>query len=566
MRWWLAAIFVVIALITATLVATVSSRQADTRVRAKSEEIAVGNTVAAAFAIETSIANGTLPQDLSQVAQHRKLALFVFGVHGRLRSASRSLGISWSAIPNGRDALGSALSDHRYVSTSGETGATVVALPLRRAPGAHALVAFAPRQPAYGRSLAIFHHEVLRASLWALLVAAVAGLVAATLIAGRLRRIGAAAASIERGNFDVQLRPRFLDEVGSLGASIDRMRQRLGRSFEQLRAERDRLGRLLGQLQEGVVAVDPQAVVQFANDRASELTEMRIAPGEHLPEPWPDLSLQALTHGLFRDDAEVAEARIESGDGRALSVVGIPAGASELAVVVLTDITAHERRERAEREFVANASHELRTPVSAITSAVEALQSGAAEIPDDRDRFVELIARQATRLGRLTRSLLIMARAQTREEPVQLEPVQLRPLVDEILASSDVPEGAAVVVRCPHDLIALGQVDIAEQILFNLVGNALKHAADGALLVSARANGETVVVEVTDTGPGIPHVAAERVFDRFYAGGDSKRDGFGLGLAIVRDAVRTLGGSVEIESEPGRGTTARVTLAAVTKP
>ena len=552
-----------IAILTAALVATVSSRQADNAVRSNSEALAVGKTVSAAFAIERAIAAGTLPSKLPAIAQGRGLALYVFDARGRLLSPPESLGISWRSVPNGSDALSAALADHRFVDTSRKTGATLAALPLRRTAPARALVAYAPRPAAYGRSLAIFHREALRAALWAVLIAAIAGLLAAALIARRLRRIDAAAAAIEEGDFNVELHPRFRDEVGSLALRIDRMRRRLGESFEQLRAERDRLGRLLEQLQEGVVGVDEQLVVRVANARARESFGVRLDAG--LPEPWPDFSLRDFAQRLFRGDAAVAEARVDTDDDRALSVVGVPAGSSELAVIVLTDITEQERRERAEREFVANASHELRTPVSAITSAVEALQSGATEVPAERDLFIDLIGRQAGRLGRLTRSLLILARAQTREEPIQLEPVSLMPVLDEIVASSTVPAAVSLSVDCPADMVVLAQRDIIEQVLANLLGNALKYTPEGAVAVSARQEDETIVIEVSDSGPGISAAAEPRVFDRFYTGGNGRRQGFGLGLAIVRDAVRALGGTVEIDSKPGHGTTARVILAGVTQ-
>jgi len=313
-------------------------------------------------------------------------------------------------------------------------------------------------------------------------------------------------------------------------------------------------------MHQGVVAVDAGLDVRFANAGARALLGPALRLDERVPEPWTGLPLADFARGLFRDAATIAEARIDADGGRIISVVGVPAGASELAVIVVTDITERERRERAEREFVANASHELRTPVSAITGAVDALRSGASDVPEDRERFIELIGRQGARLGRLTRSLLVLARAQTREEPIQLEPVPIRPLLDDQIVFEDVPPAITIRVDCPSEVTALAQRDVAEQILSNLLGNALKHAGEGLVVVSARAEDETVVVEISDSGPGIE--GGDRVFDRFYAGANGRRDGFGLGLAIVREAVRALGGRIEIESESGRGTTARVTLAA----
>ena len=341
------------------------------------------------------------------------------------------------------------------------------------------------------------------------------------------------------------------------------MRQRLSDSFERLRQERDRLDLLFEQLQEGVVAVDRTLSVQFVNSSAREMLGDGLPrPGGQLPEVWADLPLGDIARTLFRRDAVVAEGRVGIEDGsRTISLVGVPAGGSDLVLLVFTDITAQERRERAEREFVANAAHELRTPVSAILGAVEALQAGAMNDTEDRAAFIDLIGRQSARLGRLMRSLLILARAESREEPVKLERVELRPLLDEIAGSLQPLPHVTLEVDCATSVAAFAQRDLAEQIVANLAGNALRYTTTGRVVLSGRRDGDTVVVEVTDTGPGIPIEIRRRILDRFSSGQEGRRDGFGLGLAIVNDAVRALGGSLEFESEPGRGTTARVTLA-----
>jgi signal transduction histidine kinase len=561
MRWWLAATFVLIAALTAVIVATVSSRHADEAVRSNSEEVAVGKTVAAAFVIQRAIAQGDLADAVGAAATRRDLALFVFAPGRRLLTSEDSHGIHWRSVPGGGAALSAALAGQRFVSTADGSDATLVALPLRRTHTAAALVAYAPRASAYGASLSIFHREVARAALWSGLIAAAAGVLAAALIARRLRRIGAAAAAIERGTLDAPLRPGFPDEVGALAVTIDHMRRRLRASFEQLSSERDRLARLLEQLQEGVVAVDDAGAVQFANAAATSwLGGAALAPGELLPEAWAGVPLRGLVRSLFRADAVIAEARATTEDDRTLSIVGIPASGSELAVIVIADITDRERRERSEREFVANASHELRTPVTAIVGAVEALRSGAREVPADRDRFIDLIDRQAGRLTRLTRSLLLLARAQTDEDGLPLEPLDVVPLLRHAAEDSEYP-GVNVAVECPSSLVALAQRDVLEQVVANLVGNALRHANGAPVHVRARAENGTAAIEVTDAGPGISQAAQRHIFERFYSGEQGRRDGFGLGLAIVRDAVRALGGHVAVESKPGAGTTVRVTLA-----
>jgi signal transduction histidine kinase len=229
---------------------------------------------------------------------------------------------------------------------------------------------------------------------------------------------------------------------------------------------------------------------------------------------------------------------------------------------VLTDVTEQERRERAEREFVANAAHELRTPLTTITGAVEMLDAGAKDVPEERDRFLDHIRAEALRLGRLTRALLVLARAQTREEAPRLSVVELRPLLEEVLGGLQPPAGVELELDCPPGLVALTERDLAGQVVSNLAANAIKHTASGSVRVAARALGRSVRLEVRDTGQGMPSAVRERVFDRFYRAGGRDEDGFGLGLAIVREAVRALGGVVDVETAPGAGTTVRVTLPA----
>jgi signal transduction histidine kinase len=562
MRWWLAAVFVAIATLTAFVIAAVSSRQADLELRENAENIALGSAISTRSAVEQALIDGNLDEQLPSIGARHNVALFVFTSKRRMLAQARLRNVRWADVPDGGDAVLTALGDRRYVATFDGGRSTLVALPLDRRSDAAVLVAYAPRPP-YGPTLAIFRHDVIQASIWAVLVAAVTGLVAATLIARRLKRIGTAAAAIEQGDFARELDPGLHDEVGELALTIDRMRVRLGEAFEQLSAERDRLERLLEQLHEGVLAVDRELRVQFANENARQLLAgVPLDKGAPLPETHGGLPLRRLATALFAEGAPVAEARSRREDGATISLVGVPASSSDLVVLVLSDITEQERRRQAEREFVTNASHELRTPVTAIVSAVEALKSGAQDVPESRERFVDLIERQALRLTRLSSSLLILARAQTRQENVQLEPVELRGLLTEIAASSVAADGVDVRVDCPKPVVAVGQRDIVEQVVSNLVGNALKHTAAGEVVLRAVQNGSKATIEVADTGPGIAPAAQSRVFDRFYTLEGNGRDGFGLGLAIARESAEAIGGTLTIESEAGRGTTARLVLPA----
>ena len=561
MRWWLSFAFALIAAVTAAVVAQIFSQRSEAAFRERAQALAVGNSVAAAEAVSRGVREGQLRRTLAGVAERRRLSLYVFDEDGELITSDTSRGFSFASVPDGRAALARVLEGERHVATHDEGRIIVVGLRLR-AGDAAALIAYAVR-PELTAEVSIVRSKIVEAALLAVLFGAAVGLLVAVLIAARLRRIAAAAAAIEGGSFDRPLRVGFRDELGSLAASIDRMRVGLRESFQALRSDRDRLHRLLARLREGVVTVDPDLRIEFANPSAARmLGGGRLREGDSLPDPWPGLPLRDVAAGLFRPEAAVAEARVVSEDERTFALVGIPAGpGTQTAILVLADVTERERRERSEREFVTNAAHELRTPLAAITSAVEVLQAGAKEVPGDRDRFLESIERQSARLGRLTHTLLTLARAQTQDEAPRLEPLELRPLLREIAATLEPQRGVEVAVECPPGLSVLADRELVEQALLNLAVNAAKHTERGRILLAAeRLADRSAAIEVRDSGPGIAPADQERVWERFYRGRGRDADGFGLGLAIVRQAIRVVGGNVELESTPGEGTVVRVTL------
>jgi len=263
--------------------------------------------------------------------------------------------------------------------------------------------------------------------------------------------------------------------------------------------------------------------------------------------------------------AQLAEFRIRHHDGRWLVLDGgltsIDDGDSKLLLVTASDVTERARRERAEREFVANAAHELLTPLAAMNAAIDVLQCGAKEIPAERDAFLDDLEREVDRLGRLAHALLVLARVQATEEPMRLQPVELSPLLHEVAGSLRAGSEVDVDVLCDEAIAVLAERDLLERALANIAENAVAHTERGCIVLEARHTGEgCVAIEVRDTGSGMPPDERERAFERFYRAGARGGEGFGLGLAIVREAVRALNGTVEIDSEPGVGTAVRLSL------
>ena len=561
MRWWLALAFALVATIAAVAAAAVYRDRSERALVERSREIAIGSSVSAASAVAAGVGAGA-PLDDALRARSRasRIALFAFDRSGRLLSSPTSASVPLSSVGLREEAVATALSRDRYVADLGAR--TVVALPLRAGP-ARALVASVPRRDIED-GLAIAREAALAAALAAAALGLLVGTGIAVLLAARLRRIAGAAAEIAGGSFEQPLAPGFADELGALAREVDRMRERLRTSFSAVEAERGKLRRLLARLHEGVLAVDRGLVVRVVNPAAHRmLGPEALVEGARLPGdrsvPW----LGALVRPLFEDGARPLHERVETGDGRVLRVVGLPAGpADETVILVLGDLTAEERRERAQREFVTNAAHELRTPLATICGALEVLGAGADDDPDARSRFLAHAQREANRLTRLTRALLVLARAQSREESPRRERVAVGALLHEVAAAVEPRDGVRVEVICPEGLVLLAERDLVEQALVNVASNSAKHTARGVISLRAERRGDRLSIEVADTGAGMTEGARRSAFERFSRGEARAVDGFGLGLAIVREAVTAMGGEVTIDSAPGAGTRTRILLPA----
>jgi two-component system phosphate regulon sensor histidine kinase PhoR len=224
------------------------------------------------------------------------------------------------------------------------------------------------------------------------------------------------------------------------------------------------------------------------------------------------------------------------------------------ALLVVRDLTAERKADQVRRDFIANASHELRTPVTAISGAAETLLH-AIELPDQARPFVEMIARHAERLTRLTDDLLDLSRLETGEWKAALGPVQLAPLTESVVdlyrekaAEKSIVLGADV----PERLRANADRRALEQILVNLLDNAIKFTPEGGrVTLLGDGLGPTVMLSVVDTGPGIDPQHQVRIFERFYradAGRSRESGGTGLGLAIVKHLAQAMAGEVGVES------------------
>jgi len=339
----------------------------------------------------------------------------------------------------------------------------------------------------------------------------------------------------------------------------------------ELRAERDMLGRILQAMQEGVVVLDPDGRIVLVNPAVRSMLLIGAdAVGKLLIETVRHAQLDEL---LERAEGEAAGASVEIElpglKPRRLLVHASPlAGGDGGTLVVFVDVTELRRLEALRRDFVANASHELRTPIAAVRSATETLRSGALGDPGAADRFVDIIERNAQRLQALVEDMLELSKLESNELRLKREPVDLGSVVPLVLAlfreRAD-KKGVRLVAELPPAGVRFeGDARALEHVLSNLVDNAVKYCPAGArILVRASEEGDRARLVVSDTGPGIPAEHLARIFERFYrvdAGRSRELGGTGLGLSIVKHMVEAMRGEVSVESEVGRGSTFTVSL------
>jgi PAS domain S-box-containing protein len=369
------------------------------------------------------------------------------------------------------------------------------------------------------------------------------------------------------------------DSLASLRDLEERVRERtteLERVNLEVRRERLRLDLVLQQIPASVMVVDAAGQIVLTNRNMEELfaalggprpqryTDLRLLDSDGRPYPDAD---RPLTHALLNGRETMGERfQLALADGRMRAVEMSVAplreedGTISSAVLTTVDITAREQRERADREFLANAAHQLRTPLAAILGAVEVLQAGAKDDPGPRDRFLAHIERESERLTRLARALLTLARAQSQREELRKELVQIEAVLRDVVGRIDPPPGIALELRCPPELAGLSSPELLEESLACLADNAVRYARHRVVL-EGRREGADLIVEVRDDGPGMPREEQERIFERFYRARDGS--GFGLGLAIAAQAAEAMGATLEIVSRPGTGTAARLVVPAV---
>lgn len=356
--------------------------------------------------------------------------------------------------------------------------------------------------------------------------------------------------------------------LDSMAASIEGLVARAGREQEELKA-------ILAGVGEGVLATDRAQRILLVNAGAGRLLDFPVegAAGRNLWEVVPhERVLRAASESLASGARETFQLSGVRGKTLEISVaVWPPQGPSQGLVIVAHDVTESIRYQDLRREFVANVSHELRTPLTLVKGFVETLQDGAVQDPVRGPQYLATIARHVEQLTNLVDDLLDLSRLEGRpglERRVPVDLAEVAQRVVEQMRPAALKKAQALGLEAPPAVSGVsGDPDYLERAVRNLVDNAIKYTPEGgAVRVEVRERPGAIVLEVSDNGIGIPAEDQPRIFERFYRVDKSRsRDmgGTGLGLSIVKHVVQGHGGSVEVESEAGRGSKFRMVLPVV---
>jgi two-component system phosphate regulon sensor histidine kinase PhoR len=385
--------------------------------------------------------------------------------------------------------------------------------------------------------------------------------------------LNSAAQAIARGDYRQRIFVPSRDELGTLAKSFNQMSEELGAQLTQLRESAQRQSTVLGGMIEGVIAVDARERVQFANTAAGKLFDF-LPPkveGRPLLEVVRNHALhQAVTESIATRRPKRLEVAWEGSDKLNLSVhvTPLPGKPSPGAIVVMHDTTELRRLESIRQEFLANVSHELKTPLSSIKAFSETLLNGAMDDREHARKFLFRIEEQADRLHALIQDMLSLARIESEQQPFKIGPVQIgevvRSCVEDHRSRADAKQISIAVDPPSSPVLAKADDEGLRGILNNLIDNAVKYTPNGGkVTVRWRSDGEMASIEVEDTGIGLSREDQPRVFERFYRVDKARSrelGGTGLGLSIVKHLTQALGGSVEVQSEPGRGSVFSVHL------
>lgn len=473
-----------------------------------------------------------------------------------------------------------ALQGQRGVSTRLSDTAKVnmlyVAIPFQNETGSGAVRLAKPLD----QIQALYNH-ILILIIWTVLGIGAGALILSIFLARRfaspLKDVTRAVEQIAQGNFNQKVTVQVDDELGSLVKSFNDMAERLQNNMEEISKVNNRLEAVLENTVNALFLVDNEGRLSWINTNAVHLLSIDSKQiGKKIVEVLNNYSLLDLIDTVLKERSHKRQEivlRVPQGGEKILEVNLVPVLTPDRiyqpdVLVVLNDISELKRLQRVRQDFVANVSHELKTPVATISGFAETLVSEGKENPDTVREFSQIIYDEAQRLSKMIAAMLELSRLESGYQEINQEYFKLIDIINSAvtIVCKRVPSGNITVEAAAEfaDLTILADRDMIVQAVINLLENALNHSPEGAqVLVKMEKLRDDVRVSVIDQGEGIPEKAQPRIFERFYRvdkARSRKTGGTGLGLAIVKHLIENNGGKVGVKSTPGSGSTFFFTL------
>ena len=408
------------------------------------------------------------------------------------------------------------------------------------------------------------NYHVAWVSLSIVLIALFGALLISNSIVQPIKSLTSAARKVASGDFSVRVFLKTTDELRELADNFNRMNEEMQRLFSELGHQKEELNSIIHSLQEGLLVLDKQGRIIRANESFWRIAGTQPVEGKLY---WQTMRNPQLTELLKKVGTEKRNFMEELTLGNRIFMCSVsPLGGGEEIVSIFHDITEIKNIEKIKKDFVINVSHELRTPLTAIKGFAETLRKEVDTTPGKK--YVEIIERNTNRLINIVNDLLLLSRLE--EKPaLELEDIDLRDFLENVIKIFDQrlkDKRLSLVVDLKENLPTIKADSFKlEQMMVNLLDNAIKYTDHGEIAISAGVQENRVRIQVRDTGIGIPKENIPRIFERFYVVDKSrsrKSGGTGLGLSIVKHIVFLHQGTIGIESIPGEGTTVTVTLPA----
>ncbi|NEN82719.1 cell wall metabolism sensor histidine kinase WalK [Paenibacillus elgii] len=428
------------------------------------------------------------------------------------------------------------------------------------------------------KTLTQINNFFISGTLIALALTAGLGVILSSTITNPIKAITRQATAVAEGRYEYEEKIRVMgeDEIGQLGNTFNFMMERLREALSLNEEEKEKLASILSNMNDGLIATDDHGRVIVINRRAKQI--LQVNEDTTLGMPLGELL------GMQQEKMQVLEGTEDHSTMLHLyheaeedplfvkvtyTTIHSKGKGSAGTIAVLQDVTGQEKLEQARREFVANVSHELRTPLTTIKSYLEALEDGALEEPQLAGKFVNVARNETERMIRLVTDLLQLSRLDSKQAIISKETTDVTEMLEEVADrfSFQLEQRMIAIeidVEKHVDEIMLDR-DRIDQVLDNLVSNAIKYTPEGGHIRIHAGRREHAVLEISvqDNGIGIPRKDLSRIFERFYRVDKARSrsmGGTGLGLSIAREIVKAHGGTIQLESELGQGTRVTFTL------